>query len=119
MSPFFIFLPYQYSIFIRYNHAHGEKAGIHGHANASTPDYHMAQVLPTLEPCFSGGACVEHQTSPGPSKRQTSPSPEATDEKMEPSMLAASPISIFTPGDHPTIWPLSTASFSPSASLQQ
>ena len=58
---------------------------------------------------------MEHQTSPGPSKRQTSPPPEATDEKMPP----ANPISIFTPGDHATIWPLSTASFSPSASLQQ
>ena len=49
-----------------------------------------------------GRACVEHQTSPGPSKRQTSPSPEASDEKMEPSIPSASPTSIFTPGDHPT-----------------
>ena len=66
-----------------------------------------------------GRACVEHQTSPGPSKRQTSPSPEASDEKMEPSIPSASPTSIFTPGDHPTMWPLSTASCSPSASVQQ
>ena len=74
---------------------------------------------PRRRELWSGGACVEHHTSPGPSKRQTSPSPEATDEKKEPSMPSASPISICSPGDHPTIWPLSTESFSPSASLQQ
>ena len=89
---------------------------INGFYYASTAKWESSYFLWFLT---GGRACVEHQTSPGPSKRQTSPSPEASDEKMEPSIPSASPTSIFTPGDHPTIWPLSTASCSPSASVQQ